>query len=127
MPTLNDLAVNGTINTINQSYNKTVHGSLTGVCLISWCSAGPMVWVQQQMMSGKDPLPILKSLIPDDTHIPAGLDELTLWKIIINILSEPPKRSKLSHVNSLDDIVHLLQTCKNVMVLTGAGVGVLID
>ncbi|KAL3193677.1 hypothetical protein MRX96_017019 [Rhipicephalus microplus] len=37
---------------------------------------------------------------------------------------EPPRRTKLEHVNTLDDVVHLLRNCQRVLVLTGAGVSV---
>jgi len=83
---------------------------------------GAMVWIHKQVMSGVNPRPILKDLIPDDTLIPDNLDDFTIWKIVINILSEPPPRKKLSHINTLQDVLHLLQTCQNIMVLTGAGV-----
>ena len=80
------------------------------------------MWIHKQIMSGVNPRPILKDLIPDDTLIPDNLDDFTIWKIVINILSEPPPRKKLSHINTLQDVLHLLQTCQNIMVLTGAGV-----
>ena len=50
------------------------------------------------------------------------MSEAHLWRIVIEILSEPTPRQKLSYVNTLDDVVGLLQTSKNVIVLTGAGV-----
>lgn len=53
---------------------------------------------------------------------PPNLDRATLWKIIIDILTEPTPRQKLDHVNSLDDVVELLRGSKNIIVLTGAGV-----
>ena len=83
---------------------------------------GPMSWVYRQMSSGMDPKAILKQIIPHETQIP-DLDDLTLWKLIINIVCEPPPRTKLDTVNTLGDVVHLMKTCKNIMVLTGAGVG----
>ena len=81
-----------------------------------------MSWVYRQMSSGMDPKAILKQIIPHETQIP-DLDDLTLWKLIINIVCEPPPRTKLDTVNTLADVVHLMKTCKNIMVLTGAGVG----
>lgn len=53
---------------------------------------------------------------------PPNLDKTTLWKIIIDILTEPSPRQKLDHFNTLDDVVELLQGSKNIVVLTGAGV-----
>lgn len=83
-----------------------------------------MGWVHRQMSVGADPRALLERLLPDGAVIPASLDRLTLWKVLISMLSEeePPRRTKLAHVNTLDDVVHLLRTCKRVLVLTGAGV-----
>lgn len=57
-------------------------------------------------------------------QIPQYVEDLTLWKIIINMLAEPPRRSKLRHVNTLDDVVRLLKGAQKIIVLTGAGVSV---
>ena len=81
-----------------------------------------MSWVQRQMQAGVDPRNVLRQLVPQDALIPEDFDDLTLWKIVINLIAEPPKRSKLKDINSLDDVIHLLKTCKKIMVLTGAGV-----
>ena len=85
---------------------------------------GSISWVQRQMMSGANPRDVLQKLIPVDTEIPDDLEELTLWKIIINLVTEPPRREKLSHVNTLGDVLDLLRTCTRIMVLTGAGVSI---
>ncbi|XP_065495031.1 NAD-dependent protein deacetylase sirtuin-1 [Caloenas nicobarica] len=84
---------------------------------------GPYTFVQQHLMLGTDPRTILKDLLPE-TIPPPELDDMTLWQIVINILSEPPKRKKRKDVNTIDDAVKLLQECKKIMVLTGAGVSV---
>ncbi|KAM6093376.1 NAD-dependent protein deacetylase sirtuin-1 isoform 2-T2 [Theristicus caerulescens] len=84
---------------------------------------GPYTFVQQHLMLGTDPRTILKDLLPE-TIPPPELDDMTLWQIVINILSEPPKRKKRKDINTIDDAVKLLQECKKVMVLTGAGVSV---
>ncbi|XP_062376068.1 NAD-dependent protein deacetylase sirtuin-1 isoform X2 [Sardina pilchardus] len=73
-------------------------------------------------MMETDPRTILRDLLPD-TVLPPDLDDMTLWQIIINI-SEPPKRKKRKDINTLDDVVRLLQESKKVLVLTGAGVSV---
>ncbi|KAF0301188.1 NAD-dependent protein deacetylase sirtuin-1 [Amphibalanus amphitrite] len=44
--------------------------------------------------------------------------------LVIEILSEPPRREKLRHVNTLSDVVRLIRGATNVIVLTGAGVSV---
>ncbi|XP_067008863.2 NAD-dependent protein deacetylase sirtuin-1 isoform X2 [Anabrus simplex] len=86
--------------------------------------AGPMSWVQKQMLTGVSPRTLLNQLMADGTHIPPQMDDITLWKIIVNILSEPPRRQKLRHINTLADVVRLLRSSKRVIVLTGAGVSV---
>ena len=77
------------------------------------------------MEMGKNPRTILSELMPQGTLIPDDFDSFTLWKIIINILAEPPKREKLDHVNTFEDVIMLLKTCRNIMVLTGAGVSLI--
>lgn len=82
---------------------------------------GPYSFVQQHLMIGTDPRTILKDLLPE-TIPPPELDDMTLWQIVINILSEPPKRKKRKDINTIEDAVKLLQECKKIIVLTGAGV-----
>lgn len=83
---------------------------------------GPIAWVQKQIMMGVNPREVLKDLISNNTSIPDDLNDMLMWRIIVNILSEPAKRSKLSHINTLNDVIHLMSTCKKILVLTGAGV-----
>ncbi|KAM3835189.1 NAD-dependent protein deacetylase sirtuin-1 isoform 2-T2 [Vipera latastei] len=84
---------------------------------------GPYTFVQQHLMIGTDPRAILKDLLPE-TIPPPELDNMTLWQIVVNILSEPPKRKKRKDINTIEDAVKLLQECKKIIVLTGAGVSV---
>lgn len=77
------------------------------------------------MRKGQSPHKILEDLVPSGTVIPEGLDPIMLWKIIISIVSEPPKRKKLTDINTLDDVLRLLRNSKKIMVLTGAGVSCL--
>ena len=86
--------------------------------------AGPFSWVQHHMMKGTDPRHLLKDMIAADTVIPDHLDQLTLWKIILNMVSEPPRRKKLQHINTIEDVVHLIAISRKIIVLTGAGVSV---
>lgn len=74
------------------------------------------------MIAGENPRDVLHKLVSVDADLPDDLDELTLWKIIIGLVTEPPRRDKLQHVNTLHDVIHLLKTCSKIMVLTGAGV-----
>eukprot|EP00095_Tigriopus_kingsejongensis_P006597 maker-scaffold1280_size50848-snap-gene-0.9 protein:Tk06597 transcript:maker-scaffold1280_size50848-snap-gene-0.9-mRNA-1 annotation:"nad-dependent deacetylase sirtuin-1" len=87
-------------------------------------TAGPMSWVQAQMMKGADPRELLQSMISSDSVIPDDIEQLTLWKIILNMLSEPPRRKKLDFVNTLGNVVELIKKSRNIVVLTGAGVSV---
>lgn len=86
--------------------------------------AGPFSWVQRQMISGADPRALLKDMLSCDAIIPQHLDQLTLWKSILNMLSEPPRRKKLDHVNTIQDVVGLIRKSTRIIVLTGAGVSV---
>ncbi|XP_070545508.1 NAD-dependent protein deacetylase sirtuin-1-like [Ptychodera flava] len=85
---------------------------------------GPMSWVQQKMLAGVNPKDILHKMIPHGGMLPEGLDEFTMWKIIISILSEPRRRKKLKSINTMEDVLHLLRTKSKIVVLTGAGVSV---
>ncbi|XP_030835211.1 NAD-dependent protein deacetylase sirtuin-1 isoform X2 [Strongylocentrotus purpuratus] len=89
--------------------------------------AGPMGWLQKQMMSGTNPKSILMRIIPSGMTIPEEMDEFEMWSIIAEYLrsiDEPPPRQKLEQYNTFDDAIQLLKTCKNILVLTGAGVSV---
>lgn len=72
-------------------------------------------------MLGTDPRSILKDLLRGNSP-PSDLDDMTLWQIVLNILSEPPKRKKRKDINSLEDVVRILKESKKIMILTGAGV-----
>lgn len=77
------------------------------------------------MSMGRDPRMLFKEITSQDTFIPPDLDEMTLWGLLVNFISEPPKRQKLNYVNTIDDVVHLLKTSQKIMVLTGAGVSLM--
>ncbi len=74
------------------------------------------------MMSGADPRLLLKQMISADSDIPEDIDQISLWKIILSLLSEPPRREKLSAVNTLEDVVGLIRRSSKIIILTGAGV-----
>lgn len=65
--------------------------------------------VKRQMSNGIDPRSLLETLGTDVTKIPEYMDDVTLWRVIINIIAEHPKRHKLRHVNTLDDVVRLVK------------------
>ncbi|XP_011301759.1 NAD-dependent histone deacetylase Sir2 [Fopius arisanus] len=87
-----------------------------------WRSAS--AWVQKQMQTGTDPRDLLQHLLMDPTQIPEQVDDITLWKLVLNIMSDPPRRQKLSYVNTLNDVVRLIKDSKKIIILTGAGVSV---
>lgn len=74
------------------------------------------------MIRGMNPRNLLQEMISTDAEIPEGLDQLTLWKIILNMLSEPPRRKKLDGVNTIGNVVELIRTRRKIVILTGAGV-----
>lgn len=61
------------------------------------------------MAKGVNPREILSDLGVENEQIPEYVDDVTIWKIIINMFAEPPRRNKLRHVNTLDDVVRLLK------------------
>ena len=81
-----------------------------------------MSLVHRQIASGNDPRILLQSMLPPNAIIPDDIDDITLWKIIIGIAKEPPQRKKLPNIDSLNDVLNLLRSCRRIIVLTGAGV-----
>lgn len=85
----------------------------------------PLNWVQKQIHSGANPRELLWKILPGTAQrIAPDLNDISLWRLLSNVLSEPPRRQKLSYVNTFDDVIELLQKCNNIIVLTGAGVSV---
>ncbi|XP_030058990.1 NAD-dependent protein deacetylase sirtuin-1 [Microcaecilia unicolor] len=116
-----DILANGFHSCDSDEDDRTSHASSS-----DWTPRpriGPYTFVQQHLLMGTDPRTILKDLLPE-TIPPPELDDMTLWQIVINILSEPPKRKKCKDINTIEDAVKLLQVCKKIIVLTGAGVSV---
>jgi len=85
---------------------------------------GKLAWLHRAMARGEDPRGILVDMLPPESEIPEGIDTMTLWKVLFNLLSEPPRRSKLPNINTLEDCVELIKRCNNIVILTGAGVSV---
>ncbi len=74
------------------------------------------------MASGVHPREVLAKMLPRSTVIPSDIDEMMLWRAIIDIMTEPARRKKLPNVNTMEDVIHLIKNSKKIMVLTGAGV-----
>lgn len=81
-------------------------------------------WLHSAMKRGEDPRAILSNLLPSGSEIPQLLDNMTMWKVLFNLLSEPPRRKKLENINTLEDCVDLIKKSSNIIILTGAGVSV---
>ena len=84
----------------------------------------PVLWVQKQIAAGVNPMCVLVNILPSSVTLPEGLSDLTLWRIVVEILSDVPKRSKLPHINTLHDAATLLKSCRNIVIVTGAGISV---
>ena len=83
-----------------------------------------LTWLHAAMRRGENPRDILETLLPSGSEIPDSLDNMTMWKILFNLLSEPPRRQKLENVNTLEHCVDLIKNSSNIIILTGAGVSV---
>ena len=53
-----------------------------------------LAWLHSAMRRGEDPRAILINLLPSGSEIPELLDNMTMWKVLFNLLSEPPRRKK---------------------------------
>lgn len=47
-----------------------------------------------------------------------------MWRVIAAILSDPPQRTRLEHIRTIEDCCQTIANSKNIIVLTGAGVSV---
>lgn len=84
---------------------------------------GPLAWIHSQISNNANPRDILSQLMPG-LSIPSHVDDISLWRLVLEILSEPAPRQQLKHISTLDHVKQLLSTCKNIVVLTGAGISV---
>ena len=73
------------------------------------------------MLMGANPRSILNRIVPSFS-IPETVNEMSLWKVVLDVLTEPEPRTKLHDVNTLDDVIRLIRASQNIVVLTGAGV-----
>lgn len=83
---------------------------------------GHMQWVNRQIENGQDPKGILHHLT--GRTLPESINDLSAWRIILRLLSEPVSRPKLSYVNTIEDAIDLIRKSSKIIVLTGAGVSV---
>lgn len=76
------------------------------------------------MQRGTDPRDIATNIFQSDASILNQMDDMTIWQILFKMFTEPPRREKLKHFNTIEDIVGHIKEAKNILVLTGAGVSV---
>lgn len=79
-----------------------------------------------QIASGVNPRDCLSRIFVNSPKqsIPANVSDNDLWRVIAAILSDPPRRQRLQHLQTLDQVCETIRNSKNIIVLTGAGVSV---
>lgn len=83
-------------------------------------------WVHMQIASGVNPRDCLSRIFvnsPKQT-IPENITDNDLWRVIAAILSDPPRRQRLQHIQTMEQVCDTIKKSKNIIVLTGAGVSV---
>jgi NAD-dependent deacetylase sirtuin 1 len=84
-------------------------------------SKGLREFILGKKEAGADPKLLLETLKGEES----GNAEDDYWPLLILYLKQNVmRRTKLQHVNSIDDVCHLLSSCSNILVLTGAGISV---
>lgn len=80
----------------------------------------------RQLITGVNPRTILRKIFSRNGEfpVPPGVSDRELWSRIATFVTQPPARTRLHDINSIDHVIGLLTTCKNIIVLTGAGVSV---
>ncbi|KAJ6216180.1 hypothetical protein RDWZM_007337 [Blomia tropicalis] len=79
-------------------------------------------WIQMQMEKGTSPKEIFRQLTGES--IPNDLDDIIALRFILRLLNESTTRPKLNHINTIDDVISLIEKSSKIIVLTGAGVSV---
>ncbi len=78
-------------------------------------------WIDEQMRAGVDLRPILSRILPG---LPNDVSQSTLFQLLMDLFLPVQQRQPLEQYKTLDDAVELIQKCKNILVLTGAGISV---
>ena len=87
-------------------------------------------WLLMQRLKGVDPSLLLLSLLDDAglalTMPLSAMSQDTQWTLVRRLLLRDSMnyRKKLRHVNTLDDVVGLIQKSRRILILTGAGLSV---
>lgn len=79
-----------------------------------------------QIASGVNPRDYLSRIFANSQKqtIPENITDNDLWRVIAAILSDPPRRQRLQHIQTIDEVCDTIKKSKNIIVLTGAGVSV---
>lgn len=79
-----------------------------------------------QIASGVNPRDYLTRIFANSPKqsIPENVTDNDLWRVIAAILSDPPRRQRLQHIQTLEHVCDTIKKSKNIIVLTGAGVSV---
>ncbi|VDP94750.1 unnamed protein product [Echinostoma caproni] len=87
-------------------------------------AAGPFKRLNVLLRAGhNDPRMLLVRLFGiEESSLPN--DPLQLWGLLLTLLAEPTPRRRLRRINTLDKVIELLNTCKSILVVTGAGISV---
>lgn len=79
-----------------------------------------------QIASGANPRDCLSRIFANSPKqtIPENVSDNYLWRVIAAILSDPPRRQRLQHVQTMEQVCETIKKSQNIIVLTGAGVSV---
>lgn len=79
-----------------------------------------------QIASGVNPRDCLSRIFQNSprSSIPKNISDNDLWRVIAAILSDPPRRHRLPHMQTIENVCETIMQSKNIIVLTGAGVSV---
>ncbi|KPM04441.1 NAD-dependent protein deacetylase sirtuin-1-like protein [Sarcoptes scabiei] len=77
-------------------------------------------WIQNQIRNGVDPRELIQHLTGE---MVSDIGDIYAWRLLMSILTEP-SRPKLTSINTIDDVIDLIQKSSKIIVLTGAGVSV---
>ena len=78
-------------------------------------------WFDEQIRAGVDLHRLLRRFLPT---LPNDLPPSALFEILMDLFLPVKERQPLQQYQTLDDAVQLIRTCKNILVLTGAGISV---
>lgn len=79
-----------------------------------------------QIASGVNPRDCLSRIFQNSprSSIPKNISDNDLWRVIAAILSDPPRRHRLPHMQTIENTCETIMKSRNIIVLTGAGVSV---